>query len=111
VRADNILLTPERVVFVDWPHACVGAAWIDLLAFLPSVAMQGGPHPWTIFESHPVGRDVPLEHLRPVLAALAGFFLQRATLPPPPGLSTLREFQHGQGVEALAWLRRSLGAS
>lgn len=111
VRADNILLTQERVVFVDWPHACVGAAWVDLLAFLPSVAMQGGPHPWEIFESHPVGREVPRGRLQPVLAALAGFFLQRSTLPAPPGLSTLRDFQRGQGVEALAWLRRSLGAS
>jgi hypothetical protein len=46
-----------------------------------------------------------------VLAALAGFFQYRATLPPPPGLSTLRDFQRGQGVEALAWLRRSLDAS
>lgn len=111
VRADNILLTPERVVFVDWPHACVGAAWVDLLAFLPSVAMQGGPHPWEVFESHPAGRGVPRERLQPVLAAVAGFFLQRSTLPPPPGLSTLREFQRGQGIEALAWLRRSLGES
>lgn len=64
-----------------------------------------------VFESHPVGRDVPPERLQPVLAALAGFFLHRARLPPPPGLPTLREFQRGQGVEALAWLRRSLGAS
>jgi hypothetical protein len=111
VRADNILLTPDRVVFVDWPHACIGAAWIDLLAFLPSVAMQGGPPPWQVFESHPVGRDVPPERLQPVLAALTGFFLQRSTLPPQPGLSTLRDFQRGQGVHALAWLRRSLGAS
>jgi aminoglycoside phosphotransferase (APT) family kinase protein len=111
VRADNILLTPERVVFVDWPHACIGAAWIDLLAFLPSAAMQGGPLPWAAFESHPVGRDAPPERLRPVLAALAGFFSYRATLPPPPGLSTLRDFQRGQGIEAVAWLRRSLGAS
>jgi aminoglycoside phosphotransferase (APT) family kinase protein len=111
VRADNILLTPDRVVFVDWPHACIGAAWIDLLAFLPSVAMQGGPPPWQVFESHPVGRDVPPEGLQPVLAALTGFFLQRSTLPPQPGLSTLRDFQRGQGVHALAWLRRSLGAS
>lgn len=29
VRADNLLLTPERVFVVDWPHACVGAAWVD----------------------------------------------------------------------------------
>jgi len=111
VRADNILVTPERVVFVDWPHACVGAAWVDLALFLPSVAMQGGPHPWEIFESHPLGRDVPPERLQPLLAGLAGFFAYRSTLPPPPGLPTLREFQRAQGVEALAWLRRSLGAS
>jgi aminoglycoside phosphotransferase (APT) family kinase protein len=111
VRADNILLTSERVVFVDWPHACVGAAWVDLVFFLPSVAMQGGPHPWAVFESHPLGRDVPPELLQPVLAALAGFFVQRSTFPSPPGLPTLREFQRAQGVEALAWLRRSLGES
>lgn len=111
VRADNLLLTPERVVLVDWPHACVGAAWIDLLAFLPSVAMQGGPHPWEVFETHPVGRDVPPELLQPLLAALAGYFVHRSALPPPPGLSTVREFQRAQGVEALAWLRRSLGES
>jgi aminoglycoside phosphotransferase (APT) family kinase protein len=111
VRADNILLTRERVVFVDWPHACIGAVWFELLAFLPSVAMQGGPHPWEVFETHPVGRGVPAGLLQPVLAALAGYFAFRSTLPPPPGLSTLRAFQRGQGGEALAWLRRSLGES
>jgi aminoglycoside phosphotransferase (APT) family kinase protein len=108
VRADNILLTPERVVFVDWPHVCVGAAWIDLVAFLPSVAMQGGPKPWQAFGAHPLGRSARAEDVVPVVAALAGFFVQRGTLPPMPGLPTLREFQHAQGVEALAWLRRSL---
>jgi aminoglycoside phosphotransferase (APT) family kinase protein len=111
VRADNILLTPDRVVFVDWPHACVGAAWIDLVAFLPSVAMQGGPRPWEVFEAHPLGRDAPAEHVLPVVAGLAGFFVERSLQPPPPGLPTLREFQRAQGIEALAWLRRSLGGS
>jgi aminoglycoside phosphotransferase (APT) family kinase protein len=111
VRADNIVLAQDRVVFVDWPHACVGAGWVDLLALLPSVAMQGGPHPWEIWESHPLGRDVPAQRLQPMLAALAGYFAQRATQPPPPGLPTVREFQRAQGVEALAWLRRSLGES
>jgi len=111
IRADNILLTAERVVFVDWPHACVGAAWLDLLLLLPSVAMQGGPPPWEVFEAHPLGQDAPPDAVVPVVAALAGFFVERARMPPPPGLSTLREFQRGQGVEALAWLRRSLGES
>jgi aminoglycoside phosphotransferase (APT) family kinase protein len=111
LRADNILLAPDRVVFVDWPHACVGAAWIDLLAFVPSVAMQGGPHPWEIFDEHPLGRVAPAEQVVPVVAALAGFFVDRSIQTPPPGLPTLREFQRAQGVEALAWLRRSLGGS
>jgi aminoglycoside phosphotransferase (APT) family kinase protein len=111
VRADNILVAPDRVVFVDWPHACLGAAWVDLVLFLPSVAMQGGPRPWAVWESHPLARDVPAERLQPVLAALAGYFVQRSPLPPPPGLPTLREFQRAQGVEALAWLRRSLAES
>src|SRR5215216_5916874 len=31
LRADNLLLTPTRVVAVDWPYASVGAAWVDLL--------------------------------------------------------------------------------
>src|SRR5436190_2854225 len=108
VRSDNMLLTPDRVVFVDWPHACIGAAWLDLMAFLPSVAMQGGPHPWEIFDSHPLGRAAPPEQVLPVLTAVAGFLVQRSTLPPPPGLPTLREFQRAQGEEALAWLRRRL---
>jgi aminoglycoside phosphotransferase (APT) family kinase protein len=111
VRADNILLAPDRVVFVDWPHVCVGAAWLDLLLFVPSVAMQGGPPPWEVFEAHPLGREAPPERVLPVVTALAGFFVQRAALPSPPGLPTLREFQRAQGVETLAWLRRSLEGS
>jgi aminoglycoside phosphotransferase (APT) family kinase protein len=108
VRADNILITPERVVFVDWPHASLGAAWVELLAFMPSVAMQGGPKPWEIFDAHPVARGAAPERVNAMLAALAGFFVRWSTLPPPPGLPTLRDFQRAQGVEALAWLRRRL---
>jgi aminoglycoside phosphotransferase (APT) family kinase protein len=106
IRADNILLTDERVVFVDWPHVCLGAPWVDLLAFLPSVAMQAGPKPWELFDDHPVARGAAKENVDAVLAALAGFFVQRSLLPPPPGLPTLREFQRAQGAESLAWLRR-----
>jgi aminoglycoside phosphotransferase (APT) family kinase protein len=106
IRADNILLTDDRVVFVDWPHVCLGAPWVDLLAFLPSVAMQAGPKPWELFDDHPVAHGAAKENVDAVLAALAGFFVQRSLLPPPPGLPTLREFQRAQGAESLAWLRR-----
>jgi hypothetical protein len=45
VRADNIILTDNDVYLVDWPHVRTGAPWVDLVYFLPSVAMQGGPPP------------------------------------------------------------------
>jgi aminoglycoside phosphotransferase (APT) family kinase protein len=108
LRADNILVSEGRVVFIDWPHACVGAAWADLLFFLPSVAMQGGPEPWTVFDRHPVSADASPECVDAVLAALSGYFVWKGTLPPPPGLPTLREFQRAQGVAASAWLRHRL---
>jgi hypothetical protein len=94
---------------VDWPHAAIGAAWIDLVFFLPSVAMQGGPKPWEIFESHSVGQGVEPDRVTAVVAAIAGFFIQQSRQPPPPGLPTLRRFQLGQGLPALEWLKRRTG--
>lgn len=106
IRADNVLLTGEGAVFVDWPHAAVGAAWIDLLYFLPSVAMQGGPEPNETFWAHPVSTIADSDAMLAVLAGITGFFVHCATLPAPPGLPTLRRFQAGQGQHAVAWLRR-----
>ena len=43
VRSDNTLIEPSgRVVFVDWPHACIGASWVDLVFMVPSVVLEGG---------------------------------------------------------------------
>jgi aminoglycoside phosphotransferase (APT) family kinase protein len=109
LRADNLLLTPTRVVAVDWPHASVGAAFVDLLLLLPSVTMQGGPDPEPVFADHPAAAGADPEAVTATLAAWAGFLVGGARLPPPPGLPTLRAFQHGQGVVALDWLRRRTG--
>jgi aminoglycoside phosphotransferase (APT) family kinase protein len=105
IRADNVVLTADQVAFVDWPWASVGAKWVDLLFFLPSVAMQGGPDPWEVFDHHPLGMSAPEESVDAVLAALAGFFIWGSCQPPPPGLPSLREFQEGQGLAAIEWLR------
>jgi thiamine kinase-like enzyme len=109
LRADNLLLTPDRVVVVDWPSACVGAAWVDLAFLLPSVAMQGGPRPETVLASTPTGVHAPSEQLDAVVAALAGYFVEHALRPPPPGLPTVRAFQAAQGRVALDWLRARTG--
>jgi hypothetical protein len=108
IRADNLLLVEDSVAFIDWPHARIGASWLDLVFFLPSVAMQGGPAPWEVFDAHPLGRSAEAEVVDSTVCALAGYFAERATSPPPLGLPTVREFQRAQGVEALAWLRHRL---
>jgi len=107
LRADNVLLTPSKAFFVDWPWASLGAAWVDLLFMLPSVAMQRGPKPWEIFDTHPLGRSARAQDATAVLAAICGFFIRYSRLPPPPGLPTLRAFQRNQGVYALEWLKRT----
>jgi aminoglycoside phosphotransferase (APT) family kinase protein len=109
LRADNLLLTPTRVVAVDWPSACAGAAWVDLLLLLPSVAMQGGPAPEPTFADHPLAALADPADVTTTLTAWAGFLLGSSRLPPPPGLPTLRAFQLGQGLVALAWLRERTG--
>jgi hypothetical protein len=108
LRADNILLTDERVFFVDWPAASVGAPWIDLLFMLPSVSMQGGPDPWDVFDVQDVAGEARHSDIDAVLTALAGYFLWGAHLPAPPGLPTLRDFQAAQGEQALRWLRHRI---
>ncbi|MFD8691185.1 aminoglycoside phosphotransferase family protein [Streptomyces sp. NPDC059651] len=109
LRADNILLTEDRVVFVDWPHAMRAAPWFELLAMLPCVAAQGGPDPEALFTAHPLGRDADPAGVTAVLAALAGYFVSHSLRPDPPGLPTVRAFQAAQGAAALDWLRRRTG--
>jgi len=109
LRADNILLTPDRVYIVDWPWARIGPAWFDLLGMLPSVAMQGGGDPEEIFISQEVGREADPAAVNATLAGLTGYFLRSGLQPAPPGLPALRPFQLAQGEAALAWLKGRLG--
>ena len=108
-RADNILLTADRVYIVDWPWAAVGARWVDLVSFLPSVAMQGGPDPEEIWRAHPLARGVDGERVDAFLAAFAGMLTRSALDPAPPGLPTLRPFQAAMGERTRTWLAQRRG--
>ena len=103
LRADNILLTPHEVVFVDWPHARVGAPWLDLLFLLPSAAATG-TDPEEVWSAYPPARAADPAAVTAVLVALTGFFLHQSVLPPPRNLERVRAFQRVQGEAALRWV-------
>jgi hypothetical protein len=107
LRADNILLTPDRVVFVDWPHARIGAPWLDLLFLLPSAAATG-TDPEEVWATYPPARTADPDAVTAVLVALTGFFLHKSVLPPPRNVERVREFQRVQGEAALRWVEARL---
>ena len=108
IRADNLLVTGAGVVVVDWPHACRGAAWVDVVLLAPSVAMQGGPQPADLLTRSRAGRSVSRADLTATVCALAGYFTERSLRPPPPGLPTVRAFQAAQGEVTRRWLAQLL---
>ena len=62
LRADNLLLTPDdRVLVVDWPHARMGASWVDAVFFAPSATMQDGPPPEELLAHYLTGgKPIPM---------------------------------------------------
>jgi len=109
LRADNLLLTEQgEVVLVDWPWACTGAAFVDLVLLLPSVGLGGGPQPSSVVARYGLFADVDDDALGSVVAALAGFFVRQSLEPDPPGLPAVRAFQQAQAEVALDWVRRWL---
>ena len=98
VRSDNLCLTGDRVVFVDWNWAVRGPRDLDLACWLAALRLEGGPLP---------------EEVKPGLGAYAagisGFFAKQAHLPPPEGAPTVRRFQLRQLRIALPWACRELG--
>lgn len=109
LRADNILIRPDRsVVFVDWPSACRGAAFVDPLFMLPSIGLGGGPRPEAVIERFGLLDGVDEGTFVAVFAAVCGYFCRASQDAAPPGLSALRAFQRAQADVGLDWLRTAL---
>jgi aminoglycoside phosphotransferase (APT) family kinase protein len=104
-RADNLLIGPDgAVTVVDWPHASLGPRWLDRLLLLVNVRLYGGHDCSALLLQCADAYDADPGDLRSVLAGLAGYFVDVARLPPPPGLPTVREFQRAQGDALVSWL-------
>jgi hypothetical protein len=101
IRGDNLLLTQDRVVFVDWAWAGRAAAWADQV-FVQADIRAG--------EDYPAVPDLPDDDgITGFLAAFTGGLWCASRRPAPPGLPTLRHFQRESAVGAFRWLRSRLG--
>lgn len=105
--AFNLLLTDERVVFVDWPHAWIGPAHADLVMLLASLPLSGiDPEP--IVAGHPLLARVGRDELDALVALNAGFLLHGACSSGPTADPNLVRMMSALGLSSLRWLSARL---
>ena len=97
VRSDNLCFRDGRAVLVDWNWASRGNTDVDIAAWAPSVAVEGGPMPW---ETLPDAGELA--------AFVAGVWAPLVGLPPPPTAPHVRDLQRRQLAVALDWVDRDL---
>ncbi|GIJ55494.1 hypothetical protein Vau01_030100 [Virgisporangium aurantiacum] len=105
----NILLTPDRVVVVDWPHARLGAPVVDLVTVLSSAAADGlDPEAALRRRADSGAAGVPPGDVDAVLAAHAGFLVSGGLATMPPGLEPIAAAKRRLGAAAARWLRHRI---
>ena len=97
LRADNIILADERVVFIDWAHPALAPRWAD------TVILQADMRESVRLPELP--GDVAITGF---LAAIAGGLWWGAAQPAPPGLPTIRAWQRRHAIIHLDWVRERL---
>jgi hypothetical protein len=98
VRSDNLCFREGRMFLIDWNLGCVGNALMDVVFWLPSLRLEGGPDPAEL-----------LPETGGLAALTAGYFASRAGLPTPATAPRVRPFQRAQAEVALPWPARELG--
>lgn len=111
LRADNILITGDGAVIVDWSHASTGNPALDLLDLVPQLILAGlstetaenwiaGLEAW---------QKMPAEAVTSYAAAITGYWTRSSRLPSPPDSPHLRKYQASAAAAGVEWLRHRLG--
>jgi aminoglycoside phosphotransferase len=94
LRADNIILTDDRVVFIDWAHPGLAPRWTD------TVILQAEMRGSVVLPELPDDKAIT-----GFIAAVAGGLWWGAAQPAPPGLPTIRTWQRESALIHLDWVR------
>lgn len=97
LRADNIILTDDRVVFIDWAHPGLGPRWTD------TVILQAEMRASVVLPELPAD-----DGITGFITAIAGGLWWGAAQPAPPGLPTIRTWQRESALVHLDWVRHRL---
>jgi Ser/Thr protein kinase RdoA (MazF antagonist) len=100
----NILLTQDRIYFVDWPHARLGAPFIDML-MMATTAWADGIDPEGLLAEYGIMRGTAPGDIDAVLAAFAGFCLADGLGTTESGLGPIATAKRELGRGALGWLQ------
>lgn len=96
VRSDNIAFLTDRTVLVDWSIPAIGNPMADLVGWLPSLHVEGGPAPHEILGSEGSA----------LVALITGYWASQAGLAPPAGAPHVRQIQRAQLEVSLPWAVR-----
>ncbi|WP_328466421.1 phosphotransferase [Actinoplanes sp. NBC_00393] len=100
LRVDNVLIDGTGKAWLcDWTWPCLGAPWYDTVTLLISAYASGLDVDAHLRRWHP-----PEDGVDGALAALAGYWLVRASDGPSSASPHSRQHQRFSGEQALAWL-------
>lgn len=105
----NVLLTDDRAVIVDWPHARRGNPLIDVITLL-STTVVFGHEPEPHLAAHPLAAAEDPHRIDALLAAHAGFCVAGALPPVSDEYRPIAAAKYTLGSNAYAWLRHRLAS-
>ncbi|WP_327590995.1 aminoglycoside phosphotransferase family protein [Nonomuraea sp. NBC_00507] len=99
----NVLVSTDRVVVIDWPHAWVGAPYCDVITLLSSARLSGvDPQPLT--DAHPLTRHLAPGQIDDLLVLHAGFLFKTAVTAGPTADRHLLDMMIALARASLRWL-------
>lgn len=106
LRSDNLRFTRRQLYLFDWPSITVGRPEWDVVAFVQSVTVEGGPSPEQMMAWYGESFSLDSDAVACALAWWLTFIADRAWRPEIPGLPRLRQFQRQQLGVLASWAAR-----